>query len=127
MSSTLEVGRKLVDLCREGKNLQAVDTLYSPTIVSVEAFDDGTMPRQMEGIDAIREKNRWWLDNHEIHRMQIDGPYPHDDRFIVRMTIDATPKAGPMTGKRMTFEEAGLYTVKDGKIVREEYFYHMGG
>jgi hypothetical protein len=24
-------------------------------------------------------------------------------------------------------QEAGLYTVKDGKIVQEEFFYDMGG
>jgi len=32
-----------------------------------------------------------------------------------------------MTGKRFKMEEAGLYTVKDGKVVHEEFFYHMGG
>ncbi len=32
-----------------------------------------------------------------------------------------------MAGKRMTIEESALYTVKDGKIVREEFFYNMGG
>jgi len=30
-----------------------------------------------------------------------------------------------MAGKRFTMDEAGLYTVKDGKIVHEEFFYHM--
>ena len=31
------------------------------------------------------------------------------------------------TGQRFQMEEAGLYTVKDGAIVREEFFYAMGG
>ena len=31
-----------------------------------------------------------------------------------------------MAGKRMNLDEAALYTVKDGKIVQEEFFYHMG-
>ena len=31
-----------------------------------------------------------------------------------------------MQGRRMKMEEAALYTVKDGKIVEEEFFYHMG-
>jgi hypothetical protein len=31
-----------------------------------------------------------------------------------------------MAGKRMQVEEAGLYTVRDGKVVHEEFFYHMG-
>ena len=28
---------------------------------------------------------------------------------------------------RFKMQEAGLYTVKNGKIVREEFFYSMGG
>ena len=125
MTSTLDVGRRLVELCRAGKNVEAVDTLYAPDVVSTEVFGDEHMPRRMEGIDAIRRKNQWWLDNHDIHKSEIKGPFPHDDRFIVYMMIDCTPKVGPMAGKRMQFEEAALYTVRDGKIAEEQFFYHM--
>lgn len=31
-----------------------------------------------------------------------------------------------MKGKRMKLHEVAVYTVKDGKIVREEFFYDMG-
>jgi ketosteroid isomerase-like protein len=30
-----------------------------------------------------------------------------------------------MAGQRMQMEEVGLYTVEDGKIVREEFFYSV--
>ena len=126
MTSTLDVGRRLVELCRAGKNLEAVDTLYAPDVVSTEAFGDAHMPQRMQGVAAIRGKNQWWLDNHEVHATDIKGPFPHGDRFVVYMKVDTTPKAGPMTGKRMQFEEAVLYTVRDGKIAQEEFFYHMG-
>lgn len=125
-SSTLEVGQKLVALCRAGKNLEAVDTLYAPDVVSVEAMGDPSMPARTEGIDAIRGKNRWWLDNHEIHSGEAFGPFPHGDRFIVHFKFDVTAKSGPMAGKRMQVDEAALYTVRDGKVAREEFFYHMG-
>ena len=36
-------------------------------------------------------------------------------------------KAGPMAARRTRFTEAALYTVRDGKVVQEEFFYHMGG
>jgi hypothetical protein len=123
--STVEVGKKLVELCRAGKNLDAVNTLYAADVVSSEVFGDEHMPRVMNGIDAIRKKNQWWFDNHTIHGGEVQGPYPNGDRFIVRMTIDCTPKVGPMANQRMTFEEAALYTVKDGKIAAEEFFYDM--
>ena len=125
MASTLEVGKRLVELCRAGKNLEAIDTLYASDVVSIEARGDAHMPARMEGIDAIRGKNTWWLDNHEIHGGDVDGPYPHGERFIVRMKYDCTPKIGPFAGKRMQFVEAALYTVRDGKVVQEEFFYDM--
>ena len=128
MSDTLAVGQKLVSLCREGKIMEAVETLYSPQIVSIEAASGGpSMPARMEGLDAIKGKNDWWAKNHEVHSAKAEGPYPHGDRFIVRFTFDVTAKAGPMAGQRMTLDEAALYTVKDGKITQEEFFYNMGG
>jgi hypothetical protein len=125
MSSTLEVGKKLVDLCRQGKNMDALNTLYSPNIVSIEAFSSGAMPARMEGIASIKGKSEWWMNNHEVHSAEVTGPWPHGDRFIVRFTYEITPKVGPMAGKRITMDESALYTVKDGKVVQEEFFYSM--
>jgi SnoaL-like domain len=127
MNDALTVGKKLVSLCRDGKIMEAVETLYSPQIVSIEAVSGGpSMPARMEGLDAIKGKNDWWVKNHEVHSSKAEGPYPHGDRFIVRFTYDVTAKAGPMAGKRLTLDEAALYTVKDGKISQEEFFYDMG-
>ena len=127
MSNTLEVGKRLVELCRQGKALEAVNTLYAPDIVSIEAQSSPAMPARMEGLGAIRGKAEWWEKNHEVHSGKAEGPWPHGDRFIVRFTYDVTAKEGPMAGKRMKLDEGALYTVKDGKIVQEEFFYHMGG
>lgn len=127
MPTTAEVGRKLVELCRQGKNLEAVNTLYAPNITSVEVCGDENMPAVMEGIDAIRGKNQWWLSNHEVHAGTATGPFPKGDQFAVYFTMDVTGKGGPLAGKRMKMEEVGLYTVKDGKIVKEEFFYDMEG
>ncbi len=91
MNDTLTVGKKLVALCREGKMLEAVDALYSPEIVSIEAASGGpSMPARMEGLDAIKGKNDWWVKNHDVHGANVEGPYPHGDRFIVRFTFDVT-------------------------------------
>lgn len=127
MSSTLEVGKKLVDLCRKGKTMEAINTLYDPKIVSVEAMSGPSMPQRMEGLPAIKEKAENFEKSHQIHKMEVDGPWPHGDRFVARFKLDVTPKTGPMAGKRITLDEAALYTVKGDKIVQEEFFYHMGG
>ena len=126
MSSTMEVGQKLVDLCKQNKHMEALNTLYSPNIVSIEAMAMHNESARKEGIAAIKGKAEWWFSNHEIHSGKAEGPWPHGDRFIARFSYDVTPKTGPMAGKRFTMEEAALYTVKDGKIVHEEFFYNMG-
>jgi ketosteroid isomerase-like protein len=127
MSSTLEIGKKLVELCRAGKEMEAINSLYAPNIVSIEAMQMGPTPARMEGIAAIREKTEKFMKDHEMHKREIDGPWPHGERFIVHFKYDVTGKSGPMAGKRMTLDEAALYTIKGGKIVQEEFFYHMGG
>ena len=81
------------------------------------------MPARMEGLEAIKGKAAWWEANHEVHKADIEGPYPHGDRFIVHFKYEVTGKAGAMAGKRFVMDEAALYTVKDGKITHEEFFY----
>jgi len=135
MSSTtatqaLAIGQRLVEFCRQGESLAAINELYADNIVSEEAMDcpESGMPRVMEGIDAIRGKNEWWYANHEVHDASCDGPYPAGDQFIVKFDYDCTCNAeGPMRGVRMQMAEMGLYTVANGKIVREQFFYTMPG
>jgi SnoaL-like protein len=124
LMNTKELSKKLVQLCKEDKNLESINTLYSPDIVSVEAFAPPGQDRTMKGLDAVRGKHDWWTENHIIHKAEVFGPYPHgDDRFAVRFVYDITFKP---TKQRRTMDEVGVYTVKDGKVVREEYFYQGG-
>ena len=122
---TKQVGEKLVALCREGKNMEAVDALYAPNIVSIEAVGTPDFPAETRGIDGVRDKGRKWFDNHEVHSATADGPFPNNDRFAVKYHYDVTAKSGPAAGQRFNMDEVALYTVKDGKIVREEFFYAM--
>jgi len=123
-ASTASVARELVSLCRDGKYLDCVDQFYSKDIVSVEAIDSPQKPAEMRGIDAIRGKNERWVQNMEIHKAEVIGPFVGEDQFAVRFDFEFTVK---QSGQRMQLSEMGLYTVKDGKIVREQFFYHMPG
>ncbi|MET0553620.1 MAG: nuclear transport factor 2 family protein [Vicinamibacteria bacterium] len=120
-----EIGKKLVALLQNGRTLEALDTLYAPDVVSVEAQESPSLPRVMEGLAAVRGKNEWWYANHEVHRAEMKGPFPHGDRFALYFDYDVTAKAGPMSGQRMQMQEVALYTVADGRIVREEFFYSV--
>lgn len=120
--STMEIATSLIDLCKQGKNHDAMTTLYSKDIVSNEAAAAPGMPQQIAGIDAVMAKGKWWEDNHIVHDASIGGPWPNGDQFIVTFTYDVTNKP---SGNRFVMEEAALYTVMDGKIVREDFFYSM--
>lgn len=121
--TTMKIATKLVQLCREGKNAEALSSLFAEDAVSVEAGGPPGMDREAKGLAAIKGKGEWWVANHEIHSANIAGPWPHGDRFIVQFQYDVTNKP---SGKRIKMDEVGLYTVRDGKIVREEFFYDMG-
>lgn len=121
--NAFEVGKKLVELCKQGKYHEAMETLYAPDIVSVEAGAPPGGERESRGYPAVEAKSKWWADNHIIHSTEVEGPWPHDNRFIVRFKFDVTNK--PMN-RRMLLDETGLYTVENGKVVREEFFYSMG-
>ena len=119
---TMEVGKKLVGLCKKGENMKAIDSLYSPDIESHEAVSMPGMPDKVRGLDAIRKKNRDWDENMQVNSSQVEGPFPFGDRFAVHYKYDVTNKRD---GKSMKMEEVALYTVRDGKIVKEEFFYTM--
>ncbi len=122
-TSTAAVAQELVSFCQAGRNMDAIAKLYSPDVVSVESAGSPEMPAEMRGIDAIRQKNEWWFANHEVHSAEAIGPFVGDgDQFAVRYNFDATFKP---SGERTPLTEMALYTVKDGKIVREHFFYNM--
>lgn len=124
MPTVSEVANDLVDLCRSGQFTAVIDKHYSDDIVSIEPVDSPSSPKRQEGIEAIRGKNAWWVENHEVHSATVEGPFVSEEQFAVRFKFDVTFKPA---SKRMEMQEMALYTVKDGKIVQEEFFYNMPG
>jgi hypothetical protein len=118
MNSTEEVATKLADYCRKGEWMKAVDDLYAKDIVSVEAHAMENMPAEMRGIDQVKGKTEWWEKNMEVHSAKVSGPFVARDTFVVQFDVDVTEKASK---KRTQMSEVGIYTVKDGKVAREEF------
>ena len=118
MNTTEEVAKKLADYCRNGEWMKAVDDLYAKDIVSVEPHTMENMPAEMRGIDQVRGKTEWWENNFDVHSTKVGGPFVARDTFVVQFDVDVTDKA---SNKRMQMSEVGIYTVKDGKVAREEF------
>lgn len=122
--TTFETAKKYVELCQAGQTHTVLETLFSPDAVSIEAAAMPGFPIETQGIKAIVEKSQRWATNHELHSAKVDGPWPNGNRFVVRFSYDVTNKP---SGRRFQMEEAGLFTVENGKIVREEFFYPTAG
>jgi hypothetical protein len=111
------VAADLVAMCRRGQFNEAGDKYWADDVLSVEPVP-GEMA-QIRGKAEVRAKGEWWIANTEVHASEVDGPWVHGDQFLVRFRMDRTPKGG----ERGVVEEVGLYTVRDGKIAEERFFY----
>ena len=112
-----EVAQKFAAALKAGR-FEEAERFWSDDVASIEAMD-GPM-HEARGRAAVHAKGEWWIANHEVHRFEAFGPYMNGDQFTLRFSIDVTPKA---SGQRTQMEEVGLYTVRDGKIVEERFFY----
>ena len=121
--NTAAVARRLVQLCREGKFNEAQNELYSSDARSIEPEGMSGPLGSVQGMEAIREKGRRFEESLvQIHGVTCSDPLVADPFFSVVMGFDATYKEG---GRR-ALEELCVYEVRDGKIVREQFFYHAG-
>ena len=120
----MDVANALVAGCREGREVELLDKLYAADAVSVEAADMGD-GRETAGIAGIKGKHEWWENTFEVQSANVSDPFPHgDDRFAVIFEITTKHKEN---GEVSDMKEVAVYSVSDGKIVREEFFYPTGG
>lgn len=116
--TTRDIAEAFTALCKEGKMDEAGTSYWAQNVRSIEA-EEGPM-QIAEGIPALMGKGEWWYGAHDIHSIEVHGPMVNGDQFAVRFVMDVTVKE---TGVRITMDEVGLYTVKDGKITEERFFY----
>ncbi|MEM1001247.1 MAG: nuclear transport factor 2 family protein [Bacteroidota bacterium] len=119
--TTQETANKWHEFCQNGKNLECIEELYSDDIVSTEMPG---MPEQIvRGKQNILKKNKDWFDSIvEWHSKSVAAPIIAGDHFTSKFSFDVTFKERGKTA----VEELGVYQVKDGKIIKEQFFYYMG-
>lgn len=114
-----DIAHDLVALCKDGKFDEAGEKYWADDVVSVEAMGDDA---ELRGKDAVRGKGEWWAGAHEVHSVEVEGPYINGDEFVVRFKMDMTVKE---TGARQQMDEVGVYTIEGGKIAEERFYYAM--
>lgn len=121
MEQLIEIGRAFVQAMRNLEGLSNVDDMYAEDAESIEAVvPPNRYVRIASGREAIKAKREDWLKSFDIHSLDADGPYVHPpNRFAVRFEAEVSAKA---TGQKKILREVAIYSVQDGKIIREEFF-----
>lgn len=116
--TTQEIATKLVDLCRKGEFQTVYQELYAPNCVSIEP--KGAPMEVCEGLEAMAVKGKAWNESmEEFHGSSLGEPIVAGNHICLTMMVDATFK----DRGRVKMDELCVYEVKEGKIVKEQFFY----
>jgi hypothetical protein len=89
---------------------------FHPGFVSIEGSGQAWSGRK-----AVDAKCQEWMNAHTVHSCKASGPFVGATGFTVLYDMDIEAKDGSMP--RMHMKETGVYTVKNGKIIQEEFMY----
>jgi len=117
--TTQDVANRFNELAGSGQWDQIQNELFADNAVSIEPANSPGM-QSVEGLDAIREKGKQFGEMvEEMHGGYSKDPQVAGNHFAVAMGMDVTMKGQG----RMKMDEIAVYEVKDGKIVKEQFFY----
>ena len=117
--TTQEVADKFMEMAHHGKYNEIQDELYAENCVSIEPANSPGL-NNVEGLNAIKEKGKKFNEAiEEMHGGYTGNAIVAGNHFAVTMGMDATMKG---TG-RMKMDEVAVYEVKDGKIIKEQFFF----
>jgi hypothetical protein len=120
--TTQELATRYRELMMERKFLEIQDTYYADDVVSQEmekatAMGLAVITRGLEAIKAKGIARRATIET--MHSYYCSEPLVAGEFFSVVLRQDLTFKGRPRT----TIEEIAIFQVKDGKVVKEQFFY----
>ena len=117
--TTQEVANRFNQLAQIGQWQEIQDELFADDAVSIEPESSPGM-KSASGREALREKGKQFSEMVEhMHGGFSNEPQVAGNYFAVAMGMDVTMKGQG----RMKMDEIAVYEVKNGKIVKEQFFY----
>ena len=112
-----KIAQEVVDHANSGaeSDFPLWDKHWHDDFVSIES--DGM---KFEGRKAVEAKHAEWFKTVTMHSCSAHGPYATPNGFCVRYEMDCESKDG--SWPRMQMDEIAVYTVENGKVVKEEFF-----
>lgn len=112
--ATLTTAKRLIELCRDGKFLQAQQELYDDNIISIES--DGS---RTEGAAYMNLKEKRFLSGVErFINIELSEPLIAGNYFTVVLKMELETK----NSGYMFLEEICVYKVEGEKIIFEQFF-----
>jgi hypothetical protein len=120
--TTQQIAAHYYELANQRKFMDIQDTYYAQDVVSQEPEKAASMGMSVitQGLDAIKSKGinrRAMMET--LHSYDCGAPIVTADYFSVVLKQEVTFKGKP----RISLEEIGVFQVKDGKIIKEQFFY----
>ena len=118
---TKEVADRFYQLAKENNWNAIQDELYAENAQSIEPPHGAAQGLQSaEGLEAIKKKGEMFNSMvEEMHGGYCTEPVVGGNFFSVGMGMDVTMKGAG----RINMDEIAVYEVKDGKIVKEQFFF----
>jgi len=116
--TTQEVADRYMELNRQGDGIALQQELYADDIETIEPAH-APVPGA-KGKEAVMERLKGWYANiDQMHDSSTTEPVVMGNFFSLGMMADMTLKQGG----RQRMEEMCVFEVRDGKIVKEQFFY----
>ena len=117
--TTQEIANRMYELFKENKWAEAQQELFSDDAESIEPPGSPGL-QSVKGKDAIKKKGDDFSNMiEEVHGGYTGEPIVAGNYIALAMGFDATMKGMG----RQKMDEIAVYEVKDGKIVKEQFFY----
>lgn len=117
--TTQDVANRLCELFKENKWTEAQEELYSEDAISIEPVHAQGL-QSVKGLDNIKKKGEQFNEMiEEMHGGYASAAVVAGNHIAIAMGMDATFKGMG----RQKMDEIAIYEVKDGKIVKEQFFF----
>jgi ketosteroid isomerase-like protein len=117
--TTQEIADRLVELSSKGEFETAQRELLAEDAVNIEPYATPDFSKETHGLQNIIDKGRKFGSMIEtVHGISMSQPLCAGNSFAVVLNMDVTMKERGRTN----MSELCVYTIKDGKIVSEQFY-----
>lgn len=115
-----EIATKLADYCKKEDYITAQNELYADDAISIEPEATNGFDKETKGLKELNKKITMFTSGiEESYGTKVSEPVVAGNSFALTLDMDIKMKGQ----ERHTMSEVCVYTVKDGKIISEQFFW----